>query len=211
VLKGCKHWPLGNPPLSPPRLHLHAICLPYALNVGTCSCTDPKSDIRRCYLHSFFSGYTNPNGTMTGGDPADFAGFQAGQEYRRAHPTELKQTMEGFGYTTTNAHGSWRVFFEHSVFRPQNEAGRGWWLTPLPDPETNEPPDQHVPADGRVVRISGFLSPEGRYGHLGICDREFFATNVSVVPTGQPNGPANGSQPVRSGTNSTSSAAGSRR
>lgn len=166
---------------------------------------------RRTYLGSFFMGYVNPGGSLSTEDPASRAGFEAGQQYRHSKPTELKETMEGFGYTATNAQGKWLVFFEHSIFRTPGDSGRGWWLTALPHPESAQAIAPDVPEQGGPVRISGFLSPKGRYGHLGMCDYQFFATNISLLQVGQPDGAGKEGQRVRAETNRTSPAAASRR
>jgi hypothetical protein len=170
-----------------------------------------ENDIRRSFLRAFFWGFVNPKGTLSGGTPADHAGYQAGQLYWRTNAAKLKETMEGFGYTATNAQGDWSVGFERSVFRAGGDSGRGWWLRPLPSPESSQATDPDLPESGGPVRIAGFLSAKGRYGHLGMCEYQFFATNISLIEIGQPDRPANGSQPIRSETNRTSSAAGSRR
>jgi hypothetical protein len=169
------------------------------------------NDIRAEFVRWFFWGFVDPNSEVSSGPPsATLAGLKAGKQYRRSNPEKLKQTMEGFGYTVTNAQGTWTVGFEHSGFRPDGHSGREWWLSLLPV-EGGSPIDQAVPAGGGRVRISGFLSPKGQYGHLGGYDHEFFATNISVINVGQPHGPADGSQPLGTQTNRASTAAGSRR
>ncbi len=168
-------------------------------------------EIRNDFTTRFFRGFINPDGSISGGTSAGRAGFNAGQQYRRSNPDKLKQTMEGFGYAATNAQGIWAVGFEHSGFRPDGHSGREWWLAPLPVAGAAGAVDHLVPRQGGRVRISGFLSPRGQYGHLGTYEHEFFATNISLINFGRPDGAANRSQPVRRETNQTSGAAGSAR
>ena len=170
-----------------------------------------ENSVRRSYLQEFFSGFVNPKGTINGGTSTDHVAFQAGQEYRHNHPDKLKETMEGFGFTATNADGVWSVEFERSAFRMENHSGRDWWLTELPDPESAQVRDRSFWDSSGPIHISGFLSPKGNYGHLGGYDHRFFATNISGPKMGQPQHAADGSQPSRSVLNSTPGAAGSRR
>lgn len=81
------------------------------------------------------------------------------------------------------------------------------WTTPYPL------------ADGRSLDLDfrpSSMRPDGLWGGNGLLERAGIRSNgVEVVSItlkkAEPDGAANGSQPIRSETNSTSSAAGSRR
>jgi hypothetical protein len=150
-----------------------------------------------------------PDGKLTSGSPVSFAGDEAGRQYRLSNPDKLKEIMQGFGYVATNAVGTWSRGFELSRFRTEGDSGRGWWLMELPEPSAGGVIGPDIPPSGGPVRIAGFLSPKGQYGHFGMCDHQFFAKDISLVRVGQPDGAANRSQPVGPATNRTPSAASS--
>jgi hypothetical protein len=138
-----------------------------------------RDDIRDDFSRSFFQGFTMPGATMSGGTEAGRRGFLAGQEYRRANPTKIKETMEGFGYTAVEADGVWTVSFEHSGFRPRSQPTQTWWLSHFGDTRSDLPKDTKIPDEGVHIRVTGYLSPSGHFGHLGGYDHEFFATTIS--------------------------------
>ena len=140
---------------------------------------EPES-ARDDFVRSFFIGFTTPTGSMSGGTDADTKGFTAGQEFRRANPQKLKETFESFGYVATEAEGLWTLEFEHSGFKPRGcRNDKEWWLDDLGDTVYELPNDQKIPDEGISIRISGFLSPKGQYGHLGLYKHRFYATKIS--------------------------------
>jgi len=154
--------------------------LPYAQR------TPHRDKVRVDFLRGFFSGFVCPEGRIEGG-PHDehWHGFQAGQAYRRANPTKLNETMEGFGYTATEAEGRWTVGFESSLFRPfGTNSGQEWWLSGLNPTAFDFAKDTKIPDDGISILIIGFLSPKGEFGHLGSYDHEFYATTISIMKDG---------------------------
>lgn len=109
-------------------------------------------------------------------------GNLAGQEYRLANPTKVRETMEGFGYAFTEVEGIWTVGFEHSGLYPADHPERGmWWLSQLEETESNIPDPWKIPEAGVHVRASGYLSPAGQYGHLGNYRHEFYATRITRI------------------------------
>ncbi len=149
--------------------------LPYAQR------TPHRDKVRVDFLRGFFSGFVSPEGRIEGGTHDEhWHGFQAGQAYRRANPAKLNETMEGFGYTATEAEGRWTVGFEHSGFRPLGtHSGQQWWLSGLSPTTFDFAKDTKIPDDGISIRLVGFLSRKGQYGHLGGYDHEFYATKIS--------------------------------
>lgn len=135
-----------------------------------------RDDFVRC----FFMGFTNHTGSMSGGEVAGLQGFKAGQEFRRANPDKLKETFESFGYVAAEVEGTWTTGFEHSGFKPHRERStEEWWLSGFSDTVSDLPKGEKIPDEGVGIRIIGFLSPRGSYGHLGSYDHEFYATKIS--------------------------------
>jgi hypothetical protein len=89
--------------------------------------------------------------------------------------------MEGFGYTAIEHDGVWTVSFEQSDFRPDNQPAQRWWLSEFGDTQSDLPKDAKIPDNGVHIRISGYLSPSGQFGHLGHYDHEFFAIRISKI------------------------------
>ena len=88
-----------------------------------------RGDVIDDFLSSFFEGITIPGAWIQSGTDADRSGLKAGQEYRRANPGKLKETMEGFGYNAIESEGMWTSGFEHSGFRPFDQPTERWWLS----------------------------------------------------------------------------------
>src|ERR1043166_2547281 len=136
------------------------------------------NEIRNDYIRSFFQGFRMPGSNMGGGSEAERRGFFEGQEYRRSNPTRIKETMEGFGYIAVETEGTWTVCFEHSGFRPDNQPSKTWWLSEFGDTGSAIPKGMKIPKSGIHIRVTGFLSPAGRYGHLAGYEHELFATAI---------------------------------
>jgi hypothetical protein len=131
------------------------------------------------FCNSFFLGFTAPGGSVSGGTEAGRRGFLAGQQYRRASPQKIEETMEGFGYTETEADGVWKVSFERSGFFPDRQPNQTWWLSYFGDTQSDIPKHTKIPEKGVPIRVRGYLSPDGRFGHLGGYDHEIFAASIS--------------------------------
>jgi len=77
-----------------------------------------------------------------------------------------------FGYTSVTSTGIVALGFEKAHFTPRGETN-SWWLR-LPA-EVQERLGQRyfqLWRDKKSLSIKGLLSPEGRYGHFGMCKRE---------------------------------------
>jgi hypothetical protein len=144
--------------------------------------TDKRGSVKEQFLHGFFEGFTMPNMDIDvpeaySGD-ATPRGMKAGQEYRRANPTKLKETMEGFGYTEIEIAGVYTRGFEYSDFRPDTQPGQTWWLSSCGDARSYLPKDEKISDEGVHIRVRGYLSPSGKYGHVGGYSRELLATKI---------------------------------
>ena len=149
----------------------------YLASTGNLHAED-RREIRGDFCDSFLRGFMTPGARMEGGTGAGRDGFVAGQEYRRAHPASMKEIMEGFGYTEIEAEGVWTVSFEHSGFRPRHQPQVEWWLWEYGGIPSDLPANQEMPSSGLRVRVHGYLSPSGHYGHLGSYPHEFFPTAI---------------------------------
>ena len=154
--------------------------LPYAER------TPHRDKVRVKFLGGFFDGFVNPEGRILGGThDADWHGFQAGQAYRHANSSKLKEVMESFGYTATEAEGRWIGGFETSSFSPLGvNSGQQWWLSILDEKAFEFDKDTTIPEGGISIRVIGFLSPKGQHGHLGMYDHEIYATDISKIEDG---------------------------
>ncbi|TWT98381.1 hypothetical protein [Stieleria varia] len=133
----------------------------------------------------------------------EFAGLNAGIDYRKRNPAATHEVLSGFGYELTKRTGNWLTGSEISAFyEPKNQSPRdSWWLStldecktnhirwePLPMPQFEREVDDKIARRlesirGRIARVKviGYLSPEGKYGHLGLYEREFLAIEITDV------------------------------
>lgn len=144
--------------------------------------TPHRDKVRVEFLRGYFNGFVTPGEiTMVGKHDACWHGVKAGQVYRRTHPAKLKETMEDFGYTAAVARGRWLSGFEISDFRPLGGGrDKSWWLSALTSTAFEFAKDVTIPHDGISLRVEGFLSPKGAFGHLNGYDHEFYATQIST-------------------------------
>lgn len=151
---------------------------------------------RSVFVRAFLGGYANPESTIPV-NPAlsesrmNGAGWSAGQAYRRANPESVAQVMRAYGYREFEGTGAWTVGFEAGGFKPDavGESSREcWYLASIRSAELDEQVARIVPRDVRLpnvtlrVRVKGYLSERGQFGHLGVCQRQVYA--VSVVADG---------------------------
>ena len=131
--------------------------------------------LRNRYLADFFEGFT---GVGAQERPNATAGFAAGVAYRREHPDRERSVMLGFGYEIVACAGEYTVGFENISLRPEHQAGEKWWVQPMvPLPAADGEPGQL--ATTRQIRVTGYLSPPGEYGHLGVYPRLLLATSMT--------------------------------
>ncbi|HEY6226303.1 MAG TPA: hypothetical protein VI282_04185 [Verrucomicrobiae bacterium] len=93
--------------------------------------------------------------------------------------------LETRGYVRTEASGTWKYGFERSEFVPVDRPKEKWWLK-LPsrwwDENKSSPVVKRgIEQDGATVRVSGLLSPTGKFGHLGAYNRELVVEKIDEV------------------------------
>ena len=147
-----------------------------------------RQRIRDSFVTFFFRGFTSFSaGSMyCGVDDAELQGFKTGQVYHRGNPDKIKETFESFGYVATEAEGAWTIRFEHSGFEPRgrNSNREKWWFWIMTDTDSELREALQFCGQGKTIRVTGFLSPKGRYGHLDSYDHEFYATRISKADGG---------------------------
>lgn len=138
-----------------------------------------RPDPRSRYVSSFFSGYTQLDGSIITTDKVSAAGYHAGQAYRRDHPGTLSEIMHGFGYVWVEAEGTLGIDREYSglALRYTREV---WWFDPMRGPGADEG-SLTRPLKRGPMRVVGFLSPRGRYGHRSAFRHQFLAMSIMPV------------------------------
>lgn len=152
---------------------------------------------RSVFALAFLGGYANPESNIPvnsalSSSRMNGAGWAAGQAYRRAHPESLEQIMQEYGYQEFEGGGTWTVGFEAGGFQPDNEASNSsqacWYPAFIRSAQLNEQLAKIVPGDAVLrgatlrVRVKGYVSEAGRFGHFGMCQRQVYS--VSVVADG---------------------------
>jgi hypothetical protein len=146
--------------------------------------------LRARYIRYFFDAFRSPGTTITGPASEEVAAMQAaaqaGAAYRRAHPDLVEATYKSYGYTPVSLEGVWTKSFERSDFVPLNGyRNETWWLEFLPEL------DQRLVAsnrsdDGLRIKIRGYLSSPGGYGHLNSYVRQLYVDELSLASSERP-------------------------
>ena len=139
------------------------------------------------YAQWFFQGLIHPSGGIVTQSAIMRDAYTNGQRYWRDHPSERANIMAGYGYLAIERDGTWSRGFEKSVFQPAHvdvDVGAGaWWLDSFGGVAWKDvglvPPNSSY--EQPHVRIVGYLSPKGHYGHLGAYEHEVLVTSGVAV------------------------------
>jgi hypothetical protein len=147
-----------------------------------------RNKVRFEFSRGFFDGFTRGI-TVDHPETAREHGYRAGTAMRAAHPERLKEIMEAHDCMEATAEGTWTTGFETSEFVPDGPPpGTQWWLSQLQDNVFSfMDAKDHSANDYRNfprtrVRVKGYLSPKGGYGHLSTFKREFHAMEAKELP-----------------------------
>jgi len=140
--------------------------------------------LERNYAHSFFDGFAcGPSCGTSGGSTLQTDAYMAGVSYRTDHPRDVDNIMSGFGYRRLVVEGVWSIAMEKSLFAPNDQSGQAWWLEFFGNPDVIWPPQTPGASTQRsgdfLVRVTGYLSPEGHYGHGGRETRQVLAVAIA--------------------------------
>lgn len=135
------------------------------------------------YAIGFFFGFTHQQGAIWNAPEIRADAYNQGQSYWKEHPNERDNIFAGYGFVRTETTGVWSRSYERSSFVSGEHSQEAWWLSSLGDVRWSDlQPDQPDPISCKSrVRIVGYLSSKGHYGHLGAYSREFLATSVTCV------------------------------
>lgn len=141
---------------------------------------------REEYTVWFFQGFIHPSGWILTKSDLMKNAYTQGQTYWHDYPSERDKMFASYGYVPIEREGVWSHGFEVSAFRPADAGGEEWWISPLGDGSWSDIGldkarlrDKHL-----RVRITGYVSPKGRYGHLGAYVRAVHVTSAVPVDTG---------------------------
>lgn len=172
------------------------------------STPDDLAEARKRFCTMFLWGCTDFAHLEVPDDsfPPEMAGVNAAVRYRNDHPDSMHRVLTGYGYERLTIEGKWRTGFEMSQFVNKDVAKPGWWLSHSAGCKEGNLNWKHLPKlkldyntshrqrklidDHRGaeadIRVTGYLSPIGEYGHLNSYSRELLATKIEP-----PNGDAN--------------------
>jgi hypothetical protein len=140
-----------------------------------------RIDARNDFLVWFFQGFIRPQGSGSPfSDAPTQAAFEAGQAYGRDHPSMRDEVMSGFGYVQTEVTGKWTRAFEGSILVLESAPDERLWLGCFRECESEIPSsrDHTHETEPIAVKVTGYLSPPGRYGHMGTWPRELLAAKI---------------------------------
>lgn len=135
--------------------------------------------VRSEYAVWFFQGFTHPSGGISTKSDLMRDAYANGQRYWRDHPAERADVFSGYGYVAVVREGVWSRGFEKSAFQPADADGGEWWMNSFGEVDWRDvgliPPSSAN--DRPRLRIAGYLSPKGHYGHLGAYEHEVLVTS----------------------------------
>lgn len=142
-------------------------------------------------LHDMFvDGFENPEDVYVWRREWEQAALMAGQEYaQRGEPLKsqmLAAVYLGEGYVEFDEVGIVSLGFENISFRGEQKNATAYWLSPYKKVRDFLGADLEQSRVGfergeAIARVQGYLSPVGRYGHLGAYERSLVATKITRV------------------------------
>ena len=154
-------------------------------NTPLASCEADRA--RWLFVKEFFDGYTRPGSQIHGTDSAELRTIQtarrAGTGYRQQTESTFEATMAEFGYTPYSGIGTWETGFETSAYSPSESSHKGtWWVEAFTNDAVKfQQPDDFGPHQWPVV-LTGYVSKEGGYGHLGFYKKRIIASAIALRP-----------------------------
>ncbi|MBQ0945951.1 hypothetical protein KAK07_21600 [Ideonella sp. 4Y16] len=134
---------------------------------------------RRSYLIWFFEGFVSPGDFMPGDHDLERDAFQDGQAFWWTRPSLRPWVMQNYGYVEVRLAGLWTVGYEASSLEVGDGSRRRCWLWGLGDAQIDPSLAMSRSPWGVPVAVAGYLSPPGRYGHLGSYDCQVYATKIA--------------------------------
>lgn len=108
------------------------------------------------------------------------AGLRAAMRHakeRSEHKPSLSVSLDGFGYKPVEQVGKFSLEFERSHFIPGNN--KPIWCYRLSKALREK--SLGILGDEKTLKVKGWLSPEGIYGHMGACRYEVVIDELSEV------------------------------
>jgi hypothetical protein len=139
----------------------------------------PGRTLRDEYANYFFQGFTHPSGEVFTKSALIQDAYTHGQAYWRDHPSERTKIFSEYGYVPVEREGVWSRGFEKSAFEPSDADGERWWMSPFGQGAWSQVGLDQASRGSTPsrVRIVGYLSPKGHYGHLGAYEHEVLVTS----------------------------------
>lgn len=142
----------------------------------------------RAYTERFFQGFTGPNDRTYGLLELWGDAYRAGQQFWFANPYRRDEVMTGYGYHLVTVTGKWNEGFENSrltldagqkVFEFNAPERPYCWVSFLADARTAISLASPERISNVPVEVTGYLSPAGRYGHMGMAECEIWITQLN--------------------------------
>lgn len=141
----------------------------------------PGRNIVDDYALFFFLGFTQGGGTSSAWKAVIRAAHEQGEARWQQGREVQAHTFAGYGYTRVELTGTWVSAFETSSFQ-SDSLQCGCWLNFLRGMQSERPKARDMSERQALrVQVVGYLSPKGRYGHLGVYGRELWAESIKVL------------------------------
>jgi hypothetical protein len=157
----------------------------YVATLGLPSKSCEARAARYKFIDGFFMGFRGPHKVVEvipevrDGN----AGFQAGQKYRQEHPDAVDGVYASFGFSPVNVVGTMDRRYEVSSFSPSSDfVGETWWFEIASGAKLDLLPGNLLPVE-KLIRVKGYVSKRGRYGHLDDYDRQLYVSELVRLPS----------------------------
>jgi hypothetical protein len=115
---------------------------------------------RKVFVDAFLAGYVG-SGLWTN-DPVFLEGSAAGEKLRKLEPGGVPEVLGEYGYKPITAVGAFSFRAEEVAFVPTSSSAKDrWWLMGSLSPGATPQSDSC-----RIGTVTGYLSPQGVFGHL---------------------------------------------
>jgi hypothetical protein len=138
------------------------------------------------YAQWFFQGFTHPAGGIFTKSVLMQDAYTKGQVYWRDHPSQRNEIFASYGYLAIEQDGVFSRGFEKNDFQPNDSSTSLWWITTLGDVAWHDVGFEPLGSAPSRLHIVGYLSPKGRFGHLGAYEHEVLITSAVLVNSARP-------------------------
>lgn len=142
--------------------------------------TDRAAAIKQ-YAGYFFEGFSRPKEEGYNGTWLMPSALSSGRAWWIGHPDRRDEIFLGFGYRRVDVVGTYKQAVEWNSFIPDGDGREMWEVRFIGDPKAS--PWKGLSSECGLwqtcrLRVVGYVSPVGSYGHRGMSRVQMLATSI---------------------------------